>query len=366
MTLTFYQQFSLLLVAIPVGAVTITFVLLKTLGKGMVVKMWIRIFPAIGFTILDIYWLAGKNLGANPFYFLLSTVIVVSVIIGFFIYTGKYFEKNIIKTLEKVKLAADEVSNASAATANSGQQLAESSSEQAASIEETSASLEEMAATIKRSADNTHQVNMVAKDSRNTIVAARDKMNSMKESITNINKQSAEMAKIIKTIDEIAFQTNLLALNAAVEAARAGEAGSGFAVVADEVRNLAMRSAEAAKYTTGLIGNVQKSVNKGVKETDEIMEVFQKIGNGSEKTVELVTAVATASNEQAKGIDQITIAVSEMDTATQNTAANAEESASTAEEMSAQASELKNLVESLTYFVSGKGTVTRNIGRGSH
>lgn len=354
MTLTFIQQFVLVAFAVIIGSVLISFILLKAFGKGMVYKMWLRIFPAIALVIILIYGVAGTNIASNPFIFAISSLLDVAIILGFFIYTGKYFERNIIKSLDKVNLAADEVSKASAVIANSGQQLAESSSEQAASIEETSASIEEMVATIKQNADNTNQVNIVATGSRNTIIAAKDKMNSMKESISDINKQSAEMAKIIKTIDEIAFQTNLLALNAAVEAARAGEAGAGFAVVADEVRNLAMRSADAAKYTTGLIGNVQQSVTKGVKETDEIMEVFEKIGSNSGKTVELVSAVTIALTEQTKGIDQISIAVSQMDTVTQRMAANAEESASTAEEMSAQASELKNLVEALAVFVSGQ------------
>lgn len=356
MTLTFYQQWGLGFITTISGSVFITFVLAKAFGRGMMFKMWLRIIPSMAFVFCSLYWTAGSQLGSNPFALAISFSIDLVVLLGAFIYTGKYFEKNITRSLDNVKLAADEVSKASAVIASSGQQLAEGSSEQAASIEETSASMEEMAATIKQNAVNTNQVNIVATGSSDTIIAAQDKMNSMKESITDINKQSTEMAKIVKTIDEIAFQTNLLALNAAVEAARAGEAGAGFAVVADEVRNLAMRSADAAKYTTGLIGNVQKSVTKGVKETDEIMEVFQKIGRDSEKTVELVAMVTTASAEQAKGVDQINIAISELDIVTQRTAANAEESASTAEELSAQAYELKTLVESLAVFVTGKKT----------
>ncbi len=354
MILTFNQQFILVFAALVFGIVLISFLLLKFFGNGMVYKMWLRIFPAISAVIVMVYFFAGTNLGSNPFIFAVTSLVDVAVMLGFFIYTGKYFERYIINNLDKVRLSADEVTGASAVIADTGQQLAENSSQQAASIEETSASIEEMASSIKQNADYTHQANTVAMSSRNTIVAAKDKMNSMKESISDINKQSAEMAKIIKTIDEIAFQTNLLALNAAVEAARAGEAGAGFAVVADEVRNLAMRSAEAAKYTTGLIGNVQQSVTKGVKETDEIMEVFEKIGNDSEITVKLVAAVTTASAEQAKGVDQINIAVSQMDTVTQKTAVHAEDTASSAEELSAQAVELNKLIESLALFVSGK------------
>jgi methyl-accepting chemotaxis protein len=354
--LTLYQQIILTVIMLILGITTITFVLSKAFGKGLIYKMWFRIFPMIALVILMLYWFVGTDKASNLYIFIVTSLINFSVILGSFIYTGKYFENNIIKSLDNIKLAVDEVSNASTIIANSGQQLAESSSEQAASLEETSASIEEMAATIKQNASNTHQVNMVATGSRDIIIAAKNKMNSMKASITDIHKQSVEMAKIIKTIDEIAFQTNLLALNAAVEAARAGEVGAGFAVVADEVRNLAKRAAEAAKYTAGLIGNVQNSVTKGVKETEEIMEVFQKIGSNSGRTVELIDTVTVASNEQSKGIDQICIAVSQMDIVTQRTAANAEESASTAEELSAQATELTNLIISLAYFVGDRKT----------
>ena len=354
MILTFTQQFSLVVFAVVFGSVVNTFILLKAFGNNMIFKMWLRIFPGVSAVLIMIYWFAGTNRASNPFIFAASTLIDFTIILSTFIYTGKYFERNIIQSLDKVKLVADEVSNASGLIAVSGQQLADSSSVQASAVEETSASLEEFAATIKQNAEHMHQANEMAVDSRDTIVDVANKMDAMKKSITDIHQQSAEMAKIIKTINEIAFQTNLLALNAAVEAARAGEVGAGFAVVADEVRSLAMRSAEAARYTAGLIENVQQSVTKGVKVTGDIMENFQKIDMDSEKTVERVAAVTNITIEQSKGIDQITIAVSQMDAVTQRSATNAEELALTAEELSAQATKLENLVTVLAEFVSGK------------
>ena len=170
-----------------------------------------------------------------------------------------------------------------------------------------------------------------------------------------ISAASTETSKIIKTIDEIAFQTNLLALNAAVEAARAGEAGAGFAVVADEVRNLAMRAAEAAKSTAGLIEETVKKVKDGSGLVEKTGTAFSEVASGSSKVAELVAEIASASKEQAMGIEQVNTAVSEMDRVTQKNAANAEESASAAEELSAQAEHMKSFVGELVALVTGKG-----------
>jgi methyl-accepting chemotaxis protein len=153
-----------------------------------------------------------------------------------------------------------------------------------------------------------------------------------------IHASSDETAKIIKTIDEIAFQTNLLALNAAVEAARAGEAGAGFAVVADEVRNLAMRAAEAAKTTAGLIEENIKDIKEGselVASTDEAFK--QLVRDNSNKVGELVGEIAAASQEQSQGVEQVNNAMADMDKITQQNAASAEQSASASEQLNSQA-----------------------------
>ncbi len=176
-----------------------------------------------------------------------------------------------------------------------------------------------------------------------------------------ISRSSEETSKIIKTIDEIAFQTNLLALNAAVEAARAGEAGSGFAVVAGEVRNLAMRAAEAARNTAGLIENTIKRVKDGSELVIRTNETFNEVQKSAAKVGELVGEIAAASNEQAQGINQVNKAVAEMDKVVQQNAANAEESASTSEEMNSQAEQMKAMVNELASLLGGTGSGHRRI-----
>jgi methyl-accepting chemotaxis protein len=173
-----------------------------------------------------------------------------------------------------------------------------------------------------------------------------------------IDSSSAEVAKIVKNIDEIAFQTNILALNAAVEAARAGEAGAGFAVVADEVRSLAQRSAAAAKETADKIEAAIASSRKGSLSCAKVGESLTQIANKVSSTDSLVGEIATAAREQAQGIEQINTAITQMDQVTQSNSASAEESASAAEELDAQAASLKDMVGRLRQLVGGAGTVS--------
>ncbi len=250
--------------------------------------------------------------------------------------------------------------------ASASQSLAEGASEQAASLEETAASLEEMSAMTKSNAMNANQAKIMMGEAKEIVEKVEKHMIHMEGAISNITRSSEETGKIIKTIDEIAFQTNLLALNAAVEAARAGEAGAGFAVVADEVRNLAIRAAESAGNTAALIGDTIKAVKTGNELALATKKAFLENISLTGRVDQLVDEIASASSEQADGINQVNVAVSEMDKVVQQNAAYAEQSAGAAEDMNAQAREMKNFVNDLIALVDGAGSKNRRNRYGSN
>jgi methyl-accepting chemotaxis protein len=204
------------------------------------------------------------------------------------------------------------------------QKLSDATNGQASALEETSSSLEEMGAVTKKNAENASHADRLMHEATQIIEKANSSMANVTDSMGSVSNASEEMSKIIKTIDEIAFQTNLLALNAAVEAARAGEAGAGFAVVADEVRNLALRAAEAAKGTSGLIQTTVNKVHDGTAMVDETNKAFSEVAHSATRVGELVSEISEASKEQAQGIEQINQAAIEIDEANQKNALNAE------------------------------------------
>ena len=296
-----------------------------------------------------------------------NRVLIVAVVLLLLAIIGiTYFSRSITRPIEKVITgltdASDQVAAASAQVASSSQSLAEGTSEQAASLEETSSSMEEMSSMTKQNADNAGQARSLMAEVKRIVAQVEDQMTQMNGAIQEVTKSSEETEKIIKTIDEIAFQTNLLALNAAVEAARAGEAGAGFAVVAEEVRNLALRAAEAAKNTSNLIENTIVTVRKSRDLTQRTQEAFKENVSISDKVRNLVDEIAAASQEQAHGIGQVSIAISEMDKIVQQSAATAEESASASEEMSGQAAQMKTYVEELVDVIGGTAS---HKGRGN-
>jgi hypothetical protein len=235
--------------------------------------------------------------------------------------------------------------------AAASQALSNGASEQAAAIEETSASLEEMSAMIRSTADNSQKAMLLASDARALAGNGVSTMEGMTAAMADIGVASADVAKIVKNIDEIAFQTNILALNAAVEAARAGEAGAGFAVVADEVRSLAQRSAAAARETAQKIDVAMASAERGSARSEQVARALKDISEKVVATDLLVAEIAKAASEQALGVAQVNVALGQMDRIAQSNSAGAEQSASAAEELNAQAESLKLAVEQLEGLV---------------
>jgi methyl-accepting chemotaxis protein len=271
---------------------------------------------------------------------------------------GLYLKSRITRPLERLSTLLDNGANlvaaASGQVAGASQTLAEGASEQAASLEETSASLEEISSMTRRNAENAQSAKDLATQTRAAADAGTSDMREMNEAMDAIKNSGDNIAKIIKTIDEIAFQTNILALNAAVEAARAGEAGMGFAVVAEEVRNLAQRSAQAAKETAAKIEDSISRSEAGVEVSRKVAQRLDEIVTRARDVDELVAEIATASREQSQGIDQVNIAVTEMDKVTQNNAASAEESASASHQLNTQAAMLKEAVAELQGLIRGR------------
>ena len=286
---------------------------------------------------------------------LLMVVGGLSLIFGLVasVYLVRHTNRILGGVVNSVFSGVEQIVCASGQIASTSQGLAEGASEQASSLEETSASLEEMSSMAKRNADNARKAGELSKLARQTADRGLTDMQSMAQAMQGIKESSDQVAKIIKTIDEIAFQTNILSLNAAVEAARAGEAGMGFAVVAQEVRSLALRSATAAKETADKIETAIQRTSQGVQISALVQKGLMEIADQIKQVDQLVAEVSAASSEQCEGEEQVKTAVIQMDKVTQSNAASAEESASASEELNSQAETLKDAVGELCLLVGG-------------
>ncbi len=251
---------------------------------------------------------------------------------------------NLDQSLLMVTGAVAQVAAAAGEIGSGSQSLAQGASEQASSLEEVSSSLQEMRSITEQNSGKAQVARDMSEGARVSAEAGLESMNRLSQAMEQIKASSDSTAKILKTIDGIAFQTNLLALNAAVEAARAGDAGKGFAVVAEEVRNLAMRSAEAAKNTAALIEESVRKTENGVGLNREVLAKLHEINEQTHKVGEVMKQIVEGSQQQDVGIGQITAAVEQVNQVTQQTAAASEESASASEELSSQAAELRSLV----------------------
>ena len=280
---------------------------------------------------------------------------------------------NLDEALQQVSVAVEQVAAAAGQIGQGSQALAQGASEQASSLEEVSSSLQEMASMTKQSASSSREARGMAEQARGGANRGLESMTRLSTAMEKIKASSDATAKIVKTIDEIAFQTNLLALNAAVEAARAGDAGKGFAVVAEEVRNLAMRSAEAAKTTANLIEESVQNAESGVELNQAVFGQLTEITGQANKVGEVMAEIAAGSEQQSAGIDQITGAMEQMNQLTQQNAANSEESASAAEELSSQSEELRSMIgrfrlsgnQRTSVSGPGRAAMTRSVPAGT-
>ena len=296
----------------------------------------------------------SKKLFLNFLFVGIGVSILLLNVVGWIV--AKSIPRSFMLLIDRLAIGAAQIESASGHIASSSESLASSTTEQAASLEETSASLEEIASMTKNNAENSREAKDLTGAMREVADTGASDMDKMAHAMAAIKESSNNIAKIIKTIDEIAFQTNILALNAAVEAARAGEAGMGFAVVAEEVRNLALRSASAARETAEKIeDSIQKS-SAGVQINAKVSLSLADIVSKARQADELVAQISIASNEQSQGIDQINSSVSQMDAMTQNNAAGAEESANVSADLRTQSTQLTQLVQELQTLVGGKSS----------
>ncbi|WP_290793718.1 methyl-accepting chemotaxis protein [Halomonas sp.] len=253
-------------------------------------------------------------------------------------------QANLERTVGTVRHGSDAIHQGSRHIASGNQDLSSRTEEQAAALQQTAASMEQLASTVKQNADNARHASRLAEDASRTAAEGGQVVNGVVATMHEISESSHRVSDIIKVIDSIAFQTNILALNASVEAARAGEQGRGFAVVAGEVRNLAGRSAEASRQIRELIEISVSTVDAGTERADRAGRAMGEIVAAVQKVSDIMDEIASASAEQSHGIDQVNLAVTQMDQVTQQNAELVQQAGSVASQVATQAERLSRAV----------------------
>jgi len=262
-------------------------------------------------------------------------------------------------TVARVRRGAETISSATSEIAVGNEDLSSRTEEQACSLQETAASMEEITSTVKNNAENARQANTLFADARDLAQQSVERIGEVSKTMRTISASSQRMGEIVSVIDSIAFQTNILALNASVEAARAGEQGRGFAVVASEVRNLAQRSAASAKEIKVLIDDSMEKVKHGDALVEQAEGIVRKMGEGTQSVIGLISEITQASQEQSEGIAQINMAITQIDSTTQQNAALVEEAAAAAASLREQA---VALVQTVQHFNIGEEITMAEFG----
>ncbi|EDO6203003.1 HAMP domain-containing protein [Salmonella enterica] len=262
------------------------------------------------------------------------------------------------QTVGTVRQGAEEIYRGTSEITVGNTDLSSRTEEQAAAIEQTAASMEQLTATVKQNADNAHHASKLAEDASGKASRGGQMVSGVVQTMGNISTSSKKISEITAVINSIAFQTNILALNAAVEAARAGEQGRGFAVVASEVRTLASRSAQAAKEIEGLIGESVSLIEQGSEEVIAAGSTMNEIVDAVKRVTDIMLDIAAASDEQSRGIVQVSQAISEMDKVTQQNASLVEEASAAAVSLEEQAARLTQAVDA--FRLQNTGTATHS------
>ncbi|CCK09759.1 Methyl-accepting chemotaxis protein I (serine chemoreceptor protein) [Cronobacter sakazakii 696] len=268
---------------------------------------------------------------------------------------------NVASSLAAVEASAQSVSSASGQISAGNEDLSSRTEEQAASLEQTAASMSELSETVRQTAENTQLASQLAKNARDISEDSQSRVNTMLTTMSSIRDSSSKITDIIAMIEGIAFQTNILALNAAVEAARAGEQGRGFAVVAGEVRTLAQRSSSSAREIKELIENSMQYVETGSAQAEGVGQNIGKMTEAVRQVTDIVDEISVAAQEQAQGINQVHLAVNQMDDVTQQNAALVEQASAASQSLMEQAASLNQLVGAFTIAASHAKSAARHV-----
>ncbi len=295
---------------------------------------------------------AGAQSTASQTLWLNVIFTIIALAVGAAVLLVVHHVNNSMRALaSEIGRGAERVAGSAAQVSSASRSLAQCSTEQAAALQETSASMEEMSSVTHRNSDNSKSMASLVEESESVVGSAERTVRELAVSMEDITKSGEKITKVVKIIDNIAFQTKILSLNAAVEAARAGAAGAGFAIVAEQVGRLAQECAEAAHSTAEMIDDTVARVREGGVKLGRTAEAIQSVVQYSGKVKALVDEVNVGSEEQAKGIDQVSNAVTQMQQMTQQTAGNAEETASAGQQLDSYAEALNKIVAELDRLV---------------